>query len=434
MNESERKAFSLVRLSLIVLLIAFFGFFVWAAWAPLDQGASAQGLVTVSNYRKPVQHPYGGVVKEILVRDGEEVKKDQVLLRLEDTELRAQLAQVESEYFSALAIQSRLKAEREGLSYIVYPPELFSVKSSPEVQKVMQVQEEYFRARRAKLEAEKRVLLEAISGLRSYAKTLGEQLVHLRGMLATVKTQIESLSPLAEEGYFPRNRLLELKRQEEALWAQILETQANLQRATFQAQENEMRLKALEREFQREVEQEMAEVQKKLLALKETYLAIKDKLDKTALRAPEDGMVMNLRVHTLGAVLRPAEPILEIVPKDAELIVEAKLSPAHIENVKPGLPVDLHFIAIDPRKTPVLTGTLIYVSPDVQYEEVHGQKVPFYLLRVKIEPESFQKIKELNKEITAGMPVQVIVKTGKRTFLSYLLKPFLDRLATAFLK
>ncbi len=438
-EDSENKAFldspyRLVKLTLLVLIFTLGIFVLWAALAPIDQGAPANGLVTVANYRKVIQHQYGGTIKEILVREGEEVKKGQPLIILEDTELKAQFAQVKAEYVSALAVYARLQAERYFLPRIIYPSEVLEMKDVPEIKKVIQVQEEVFKARRAKLEVDKKIISESVSGFREYSKNLETQKNYYQKQLAIVESQIESLSSLSEEGYYPRNRLLELKRQAEALRAEIAETQANKARAEASVKEYMMRLSAVEREYLKEVESELAEVEKKLLALKETYLAIKDKLEKTEIKAPEDGIVMNLRIHTVGGVIRPAEPILEIVPKNSELIVEAKLSPAHVEEVKVGQPVDLRFIALDPKKTPVLTGKLLYISPDVFYEDTQGMRIPYYLLRIEIEKNSLEELKKLNKEIVPGMPVQAVVKTGKTTFLSYLLKPFLDRLAVSFLK
>lgn len=430
----ERDPHRIIRLTIIVLIFTLGIFLVWAAFAPLEQGAPANGFVTVANYRKVVQHQYGGTVKDILVHEGEEVKKGQVLIRLEDSDLKAQFAQVKAEYVSALAIYTRLQAEKYFLPRIIYPPEVLEMKDTPEIKKVIQVQNEVFQARRAKLEADKKIIMESIEGFRSYAKNLEAQKHYYREQLALVEKQIKSLKDLSEEGYYPKNRLLELQRQAEALRAQIAETQANQVRAEASVKEYLMRLSAIEKDYLKEVETELADIEKKLMALKEIYEAIKDKLEKTEITAPEDGIVMNLRVHTIGGVIRPAEPILEIVPKNAELIVEAKLSPSHIEDVKVGQPVDLRFVALDPKKTPVLTGKLIYVSPDILYDEAQGTKIPYYLLRARIDKESLKEIKKFNKEITPGMPVQVIVKTGKRTFLSYLFKPFLDRMAAAFLK
>lgn len=422
----------IIRITLIFLFLTLGVFLTWAALAPLDEGAPAAGVVTVANYRKVIQHQYGGTVKEILIREGDPVKKGQVLIKLDDTELKAQFAQVKAEYLSALAVYSRLQAERFFLPRIIYPQEVLDLKSMPEIKKVMEVQNEVFKARRSKLEAEKKILYESISGLKDYIKSLDRQKQHQKDQLNLLERQIQSLVEITQEGYYPKNRLLELQRQAESLKAQIAEIQANQVRAEASIKEYMMRISALDKEFLKDVESEMAEVERKLLALKDTYNAIKDKLEKTEIRAPEEGTVMNLRIHTLGGVIRPAEPILEIVPRNAELIVEARISPSHIENIKVGLPTDLRFVALDPKKTPVLTGKIFYVSPDALRDEANNYY--YYLLRIKIEEDTLNTLKNLNKEITPGMPVTVVVKTGKRTFLSYLLKPFLDRLATAFLR
>jgi len=429
---NKKSPYFIIKITIFILIFTFGVFLVWASFAPLEQGAPANGFVKVANYRKIIQHQYGGTVKEIFVHEGDFVKKGDVLIKLEDSEIKAQFAHIKAEYISALAIYSRLNAEKYFFSKIIYPPEVLKMKNIPEIKKVIQIQEEVFRARRAKFEADKKIIMESLKGFQNYAETLEKQKFYYQNQLKIIETQIESLKKLANEGYYPKNRLLELERKAQELRADIARTTAEQQRALTNVNESLMRLKALEKEYLKEVETELAEIEKRLLSLKESYLAIKDKLEKTWIKAPEDGIVMNLKIHTIGGVIMPGEPIMEIVPKDAELIVEAKLSPLHIEEVKVGQLVDLRFIALDPKKTPVLTGTLIYVSPDILTDEKTGY--PYYLVKAKIDKSSMKEIQKLNKEITPGMPVQVIIKTGKRTFLSYLLKPFIDRLATAFLK
>lgn len=424
----------IVRIALVVVFLTLGVFTVWAALFPLSEGAPAPGTVTVANYRKVVQHPYGGTVKEILVREGDEVKRDQVLIRLEDSDLKAQFSQVQAEYLSALVVYSRLQSERGFHPEIVLHPELTPFLNHPEVKKVLSVQRELFLARRAKFEADKAILNESISGLKRYIRALGDKATHLRGQLIHIQTQISSLSDITEEGYYPRNRLIDLQRVAEAVETQISETQADIARAEAQIKEYQMRIISVEKEYLKEIKQEMTDVEKRLLALRDMYNATKDKLEKTEIRSPEEGIVMGLRVHTIGGVIRPADPILEIVPKNAELIIEAKVSTAHIEDVKVDQPVDLRFPALDPKKTPVFTGSVTYLSPDALVEQVQGHNVPYYLIRVKLDQRSHEEIKRLNKEILPGMPVQVIVKTGERTFFNFLFKPFVDRLATAFLK
>lgn len=421
-----------IRTALIILACTLGVFLLWAAFAPLNQGAAAGGFVTVADYRKVVQHQYGGTVKEILVKEGQEVKKGQVLIKLEDSEIQARFTQIRGEYFSALAARARLQAERAFGVKVLYPDEVLELKEEPEIKRILQAQEELFRARRAKIETDKKVIMESIRGLKDYTEQLRAQIKSYESQLNIVKTQIQSLKNLSEEGYYPKNRFLDLERMAEDLRGRISETLANQSRAEATAQEYMMRLSALERDYLREVESELAEVEKRLPGLRDSYYALKDMLDKTEIKSPEDGTVMGLRVHTIGGVISAGHPIMEIVPKNSELIIEAKLLPNDIEDVKVGQSADLHFVALDPKKTPVLEGKVIYISPDTQIDE--ASRMPFYLVRVKINEETLEKIRKINKEITPGMPVQIVIKTGSRTFLSYLLKPFIDRLAISFLK
>lgn len=422
----------IIKTTTLILALTLGVFILWAAFAPLNQGAAAGGFVTVANYRKVVQHQYGGTIKEILVKEGEEVKKGQVLIKLEDSEIRARYAQIKGEYITALAVQSRLKAERAFMSRIFYPSEVLEMKEETEIKRVIQAQEELFRARKAKLEADKKIIMESINGLKQYVQQLKSQKLSYENQLQIVKSQMQSLRGLAEEGYYPKNRFLDLERLSEELRGRIAEISANQLRAETSIQEYMMRLSALERDYLREVEAELADIEKRLPGLRDSFNAAKDVLAKTEIKAPEDGVVMGLRFHTIGGVIQPGHPILEIVPKNSELIVEAKVLPTDIEDIRPGQMADLHFIALDPKKTPVLEGQVVYVSPDIQFDE--ASKIPYYLVRIKISEDTFEKIKKLNKEINPGMPVQVVIKTGSRTFLSYLLKPFIDRLAISFLK
>jgi len=430
--DETTKMRELVRFTLIVLICTLGVFLGWAAFVPIDQGAPAVGLVTVANYKKVIQHPYGGTVKEILVKEGDVVKRGQVLIKLEDSEIRARYTNVKAEYIFALVVYSRLQAERVFMPKIVYPEEVLKMRHETEVKKVIHVQEQLFRSRRMKLETEKGVIMESVRGLKDYAVNLQKQKEYYLNQLRIVEKQMESLRDLSSEGYFPKNRLLELERIAEELRGKIAEITANQVRAEASVSEYILRANALEREYLKDVESELAEVEKRLLALRDSYNAVKDMLEKTEIKSPDDGIVMALKVHTIGQVIQPGHTIMEIVPENSELIIEGKLSPTHIEEVKVGQEVDLRFVTLDPKKTPVLEGVLIYVSPDVLFDELH--KSNYYLVKVKIKEESIHKLRELNKEIIPGIPVQIIIKTGRGTFLSYLLKPFIDRIALAFLK
>ncbi|MCX8034505.1 MAG: HlyD family type I secretion periplasmic adaptor subunit [Thermodesulfovibrio sp.] len=434
-KEQTKEKYSvkkIIKITLIILACTLGVFLIWAAFAPLDQGAPAIGYVAVANYKKVVQHQYGGTVKDILVKEGDEVKKGQTLIKLEDSEIKAKYANVRAEYLSALVIYSRLQAERAFMPKIIYPQEVIQMKDDPEIKKVINVQEQLFKARKLKLETEKKVVFESAKGLKDYSFNLQRQKSFYENQLRIVEKQIEKLRDLSDEGYFPRNRFLELERTSEELRGKIAEITANQLRAEASVNEFTLRANAIEREYIKEVESELAETEKKLPALRDSFTAVQDMLEKTEIKAPDDGIAMGLKVHTIGGVIQAGQIIMEVVPKNSELIVEAKLSPAHVEDVKKGQMADLRFITLDPKKTPVLDGELIYISPDVMYDEAN--KATFYLVKLKIKESSLEQIKKINKDITPGMPVQVVIKTGSRTFLSYLFKPLFDRLAISFLK
>lgn len=422
------------KLALYSVLITLLIFLIWASFYPIQQGAPAHGTVVVWGYRKVIQHPYGGTIQEILVKDGDQVRKGQPLLVLEDHEAKAQFSQVRSDYFSALIQKERLLSEKIGRTTLPVPPEVAPHLTEPEIHSLYLAQKSLLQARRAKLENDRKLILQTISGLENYLAELTRQKAHLRTHLEILERQIADLKPLTQEGYFPRNRFLELTRQAESLKSQLAEIEGNIRRTEASILEQKQRLNLLERDYLKDLDTELSEVERRISSLRDTYFALKRRLEKTTITSPIDGTVMALRFHHPGQVIRPAEPILEIVPANATFVIEAKLSPHYVEDVKVGQEVDLRFIAIDPRKTPVLLGKLVYISPDALVEQVPGGFASYYLLRIEPTNETLKELHKLGKEILPGMPVDVIVKTGKRPFLSYILKPFLDRLSTAFLR
>lgn len=419
-----------VRVGVWIAVLFVVTFVLWAVMAPIQLGAVAMGQVTAATYTKVVQHQYGGTVKEILVRDGDVVAEGQVLLRLEDAAARAQFAQVTSDYLQALVVRARLEAEKADRDRVEYPEEVRRMEHDPVIRRVMTAQEELFRVRRAKRADEKQVLQRNLEGFREAAAKLDVQARAFERQAAVLREQIQAVSGLTKDGYYPRNRLLDLQRSLEAVMADVSEAVANRARMEASARETEARLRALESEQAREVEDQLAEVVKRLVALQDQFAAVKDHLEKTEIRAPEAGIVMNLRVRSVGAVISPGQGILQIVPKGATFVVEAKVSTGDIEDVQVGSEAVLRFLAIDPKKSPTFDGSVLYVSPDVQYDEVHH--VPYYLCRVSIHPETVEKIAAMGKEIIPGMPVQVTVKKASTTFFAWLWKPFTDRLAVAF--
>jgi HlyD family type I secretion membrane fusion protein len=433
MSEKEEgsKDFKLIiRRTFLVILVFLGGFLVWAALAPLSTGAVAPGTVTVATYRKILQHQHGGAIKEILVREGDFAKKGQVLIRLDDANAKAQLAQVRSEYFQSMVAKYRLIAERTLSGKISYPPEIIEMSKDREFARFMTSQQSLFLASKEKYESERRGTIDVISSLKETKDQLVEQKKSLERQMEIQKKQLDSLKESSEQGYYPRNRYLDLQRGFEEIHGKKIETEAGLMRTESSIREYGLRLRSLETEYLRQIETELNEIDKKATTLKDQYVAALNILEKTEIRAPENGVVMNLDIHTIGGVITPGQPLLEILPEDATLIVEAKVNPNDIEGIHIGAKADLRFTALNAKKTPVFEGTLLYLSPDVQFDE--NMRMSYYLARTGIDESSMKKLHSFQHEIKPGMPVQVILKKGERTFLSYLLKVFVDRLSVAF--
>jgi len=441
MNRNERQGLNteeeiplktstkpIILVAFFVLILGFGTFMVWAFFAPLDEGLVAHGVVTVVSNRKTIQHQYGGTIQEILVKEGDRVKKEQVLIRLNDAQPKASLTSVRSEYFLALAVEARLLAERSRAATIVFPKEITSMRHLPELTNLIKTQQELFNARRGSFENEINILRENIEGLEEYIRRLEELQGTRSKQMELLTGEMNPLRELAEQGYYPRTKVIEMER----MWAELSgkrsEDLGNIARTRKAVSEYKIRIVRLEQEFLKEVEANLSEVQKKLAALKDQYDATLDVLKKTDIKAPEDGFILGLIVHTIGGVVMPGQRIMDIVPLNEELIVEAKVMTTDIDRLHLKLKADLRFIAFDAKKTPVIEGEVILVSADRFIDE--ATRMPYYLCRIRLTEDGIQQLG--NRHLQPGMPVQVIVKMGQRTLMDYLIKPLFDRLAISF--
>jgi len=413
----------------LILVLGFGSFLTWALVAPLDEGVVAPGVVTVISNRKTIQHMHGGIVKEILVSEGDKVKANQVLVRLDDAEPRANLTAVRSEYLVALAVEARLLAERIGAGRIAFPAELFLHKDNPDISEFMRRQIELFQARRRALENEKNILKESIEGLQEYIVGLEELQKYQLKQVDLLTREVEQLRELADEGYYPRNKIIEMESTIADLTGKRSEELGNIARARKSVSEYKMRVLLTEQEFLREVEAELSDIKKKLSALKDQYAAVQDVVERTEIRSPVDGIVLGLNIHTIGGVITVGQRIMDIVPIDSELIVEAKVNPQDVDKVHNGLEADLRFTSFSLKKTHVVEGNVILVSADRMVDEQTG--IPYYLCKVRPRTKDLDALIAKAGEIQPGMPVQVIIKTGERTFMNYLIRPLIDRLAAS---
>jgi HlyD family type I secretion membrane fusion protein len=424
----KTNTWPIVRIGFFVLVFGFGAFLLWAFLAPLGEGVVANGEVTVVTNKKTIQHQYGGTIEEILVKEGARVKREQVLIRLNDTQPKANLTTIRGEYFLALATEARLLAERRRAPKILFPQQMTALAHLPDIANLMKTQDELFSVRRGSLMNEINILRENIEGLQEYISRI-EELQHARAQQMELLTaEMNSLKDMVEQGYYPRTRLIEMERMRAELSGRRSEDLGNIARTRKTINEYKITIVRRDQEYMKEVEALLGEVQRKTAAARDHYAATLDVLEKTEIRAPEEGVVVGLTVHTPGGVITPGQRIMDIVPANAELIVEAKVSTADIERVHNNQMVDLRFTAFDVRKTPVIEGEVILVSADRFTDEL--TKMPYYLCRVKITPEGLRDLGD--RQLQPGMPVQAVIKVSQRTLMDYLIKPLVDRIAVSF--
>lgn len=411
------------------LIIGVLGIFLlWALLAPLDQGVVAPGVVNVDTNRKTIQHQKGGTVKEIRVRDGVHVQRGDELLALDDTQWRAALDIEKDAYWSARAIEARLIAERDQLEHIVFPEELLAAQDDPRLKEILHVQTELFEARRRALAGELAVYQENIAGLVEHISGLEGLEQNKAKQIHLFNQELDSLQKLLEKGHVARTQIFEVQR---AIASLTGERSANLSEiASTRKNIAELKLKMLYRkqDFLREVETELDNIKQEAIARHQRMVAAQYDMEHSIIAAPVDGVVMGMAIHTVGGVVRPGDDIMFVVPEGERLVLQAQIRPQDVDKVKVGLKADVRLTAFNQSTTPVVEGEVVMVSADRTEDRRTG--MPYYSGRVVLTEQSMVKLGGLN--ILPGMPADIIIKTGERTFMNYLLKPFTDRMARAF--
>lgn len=420
------------RIGVAAVLIVFGGFGTWAAVAPLSSAAIGPGVISVENYRKSVQHLEGGIVREIKVRDGEVVSKDQVLLTLDDTQPKAQLEVFRGQSFALLAREARLVAQRDGLSRVPFARELLDAGGDGRASDAMRVQEQTFFARKQARNGEATLYQRQIEQLRAKAAGLAAQSKSREQLAASFESERADFEALVQQGYAERQRVREMERNVAQAEGQRSSLVSDIAATELQISETQVKILQLDRELQREVAKDLADVQAELASVREKMRSLQDMVQRTVMRAPDSGMVLGLAVHTLGAVVRPGERILDIVPQDEKLVVEAQLSPQDIDQVSIGQVAEVRFPAFKQRDLPRIDGRLLSVSADRLLDESQGQKVPYYLARVEISGEGTQALTNAKLALLPGMPAEVLINTGERTMLQYLMGPLTHTVARSF--
>ncbi|NIF29812.1 HlyD family type I secretion periplasmic adaptor subunit [Pantoea sp. Tr-811] len=416
------------RIGLTIVFVTFGIFGTWAAFAPLSNAVHGSGTVTVQNYRKTVQHLEGGIVKELYARDGDLVKKGDPLIVLDESQLSSEYESTRNQLIVARYKEARLRAERDGLPAI--PAVTMEGTDSDRASEALAGEQQVFKARRDSLQGEISVNRERIEQMKQQIAGLNDMIRTKTGLEKSYSGEIKQLKELLAEGFVDNQRLLEQERKLDMLKTEVADHQSNITKTKLQIGETELQIVQLKKKFDSDVAKELSDVQAQVFDLQEKEAALRDRLSRVVIRAPESGMVLDMKVHTIGGVVSAATPLLDIVPASSELVIEAKVATKDIDRLELGKTADIRFSAFNQATTPVIEGTLTRISADSLIEERTGD--PYYLVRVSVTEDGMKKLG--NRKLQPGMPAEVLINAGDRTMLQYLLKPARNMFAESLIE
>lgn len=411
------------------LVVCFvLGLGIWSAFAPLDSAAVASGVVESESSRKTIQHLEGGIIRKILVGDGDVVHTGQTLIALDDTRVRAEVQSLQAQMWDAMAREARLLAEQQEQEKVAFPAGLEAEgRLHTSAAAVVMMQQNIFEARRQVFQSQGAVIRERklqvareIEGLKAQEDAVAQR-------AAIVREELDMVTTLVNKGLERRPRLLNLQRELAEVEGRRGEIAAQISRAKQVINESQATLLKLESDRHNEIAQSLREAQNQIFQLRERLLAAQDQLARTQVKAPEDGVVTDLKVHTPGGVIGAGAPLMDLVPRQDRLIVTARLRPEDIDVVHPGLNADVHLVPYNQRRVPNLKGTVTHVSADRLVDKRTDQ--PYYATRIRVQD---SRIVQDGIQIIPGMPAQVFITTGRGTVALYALRPLLDSFNGAF--
>jgi HlyD family secretion protein/epimerase transport system membrane fusion protein len=419
-----------IRAGVLLVGLFFGGLGWWAATAPLAGAAIASGVVSPDGSRRTVQHFEGGIIREILVRDGTSVRAGAPLILLEDVQARAGFDVLQTRFYALAATQARLLAEQSAAAGVRFPDWLIEATTAhPTALEAMVAQRAMFDARAEALAERKGILRQRIEQLREEIAGLDAQIHADSRQIVLIEEEIEGVEQLYRKGLERKARLLALQRTRAEIEGNRAERRARIARAQQAIGEAELQIIAQDTARLEAINEEASRVQSELAEIEQRLAASRDVLERTVIAAPVDGTVVALRFRTPGGVIRPGEPVLEIVPDDEELLIDARLSPMDIDVVRAGLPARVVLPALQQRNLPRIEGRVRQVGADAIDDPLTGKR--FFAVRIEIDPGQLAAL-EPPLELTPGMPAEVYITTGERTALDYLLSPFYDSVRRAF--
>lgn len=415
-----------VRAGMRLVIYMLGGLLLFSILMSISGAVVATGSVTVEGNYKTVQHLDGGIVSAIHVKNGDRVKAGDVLITIDAAQVQASLGVTRLRVLDLKIQKARLEAERDGLAVFSSPPDADA--TDPEISKILAAQANLFNARRTREEGRQSVLKQRLVQLQDAIRGLNSQ------RAATVKQaeinarELSSVLPLFDKGYVNQQRVAPLQRESARLEGEIGRLDAEIAKINNAIGETELQIAQTRKDYLSEVTDELRRVEAQLGEQLETFQAVRDRAERTEIRAPVSGFVHGLKIHTEGGVLTAATPILQIIPEDGKLLIEARLTPQSIDKVRAGLPANVRFPAFDSHTTPRIEGRVVKVSPAELTDE---QGHTYFTAQIEIAPQEIARLGRSHK-LVPGMPAEVFIETASRSILSYLLKPLTDTMSRAF--
>ncbi len=426
-----------IKLGFTVFIIGFVGFIIWGSFAPMINGINIPGTVTVASEEDYLQSRFGGTIKKVLIKDGSVVKKGQALILLNGSRQKADYAGAESQYIAELALYGRLKAEQNGRSRIKFPSALLSFKNKNDAQAIQAIQaidtqDELFNNRKLNYNTEENIYKTDIAGLKSYLKNIIQLKKNTSLQIIYAKEELKPLKKLAEEGYYPKVKVLEIETNIASLQGKLNEEIGDISKTDSTIGEYEFKLSDLKNNFLGGVNTELSSVQKRVFALRQEYLSMLSQVKHSKIKSPVSGIVVKIYRKTSGSILMPGQAAIDILPLNQNLIIKAHVPAMNVARVRKGLTANLVFPEFNAESTPVINGRVIYISANSIIQK--GSGTAFYICKIKIGKKGLKTLAEHKLKLKPGMPVEVTVKTGKTTLIGKVFKPIYRQIYTAFVK
>jgi protease secretion system membrane fusion protein len=418
------------RWGLLILFIAFSAFLVWAAFAPLDEGVPCNALVNLDTKRKVVQHLTGGIVKDIFVKEGQHVAEGDILITIDDAMNKARYEETRQRYLGVRAEESRLIAEQHNDQTILFHEDLLKLKEDPLVNQLIRNQQMLFFSRKSQLAADLHGFSDSIKGQEDSIRGFKGQLISQKTQLKITEQELKGIKSLVDEGYAARNQQLELETKIAQLEGDINDAESNLAKAEHAIEEIKQRAISRKEDFKKDVGTLMTSVKLEVDVNADKLKAYSDELLRNAIKSPATGQVVGLQFQTVGSIIQAGQKIMDVVPDHEDLILEAKIQPQLVDRIHEGQSADIRFFNFANSPQLVIEGKIKTLSRDLINEPgINGTQTSYYLARVAVTSEGLKKLG--SRELQSGMPAQIMIKTGERSLLTYLIHPFMKRISAA---